>query len=235
MTRLNLLEKYLIDNKYENIPELINKFEIYCDILLEWNNKFNLTSITDIEDIQIKHFIDSLSANSDIQNYSSICDIGCGAGFPSIPLTIVNPHKNFTLIDSVNKKITFIEELIKNLALKNVAAYHSRIEDFSRSNFQKFDCCVARAVAQMPTLAEYTLPLLRKNGVLIAYKGINYKEELDISKKIICLLNSKIDYVREYILLNNEKRYLICIKKTENCSDKYPRGGNKPRLQPIVG
>ena len=85
MTRLNLLEKYLIDNKYETIPELINKFEIYCDILLEWNNKFNLTSITDIEDIQIKHFIDSLSANVDIQNYSSICDIGCGAGFPSIP------------------------------------------------------------------------------------------------------------------------------------------------------
>ncbi|MDE5991379.1 MAG: 16S rRNA (guanine(527)-N(7))-methyltransferase RsmG, partial [Clostridia bacterium] len=179
MQELDILKDFLIKNNYSDVEDKINKFGVYFDALIEWNNKFNLTSITNIKEVQTKHFIDSLLGNEFIQKYSKICDIGCGAGFPSIPLAIVNAGIKFTLVDSVNKKISFINNIIPMLSLKNVDAIHSRVEDFAKLNFEKFDCCVARALAQMPTLAEYTLPLIKSGGVLVAYKGINYQEELN--------------------------------------------------------
>lgn len=236
MQRLELLEKFLNEKGFSD-KELSDKFLHFYEVLVEWNQKFNLTSITDIEEVQKKHFIDSILAN-DILNkldIKTICDIGCGAGFPSIPLALLNSDKEFVLIDSVNKKITFIEYLIKELGLKNVKAFHSRIEDFAKDNFQSFDACVARAVASMPTLSEYTLPLIKKGGYFIAYKGINYSEELENSKKILSILNSKIQSIDEFELSREEKRYIITIKKSGDCPKKYPRGGNKPRLQPIIG
>ncbi|MDE7079405.1 MAG: 16S rRNA (guanine(527)-N(7))-methyltransferase RsmG [Clostridia bacterium] len=235
MQELDILKDFLIKNNYSDVEDKINKFGVYFDALIDWNNKFNLTSITDIKEVQTKHFIDSLLGNEFIQKYSKICDIGCGAGFPSIPLAIVNPGIKFTLVDSVNKKISFINNLIPMLSLKNVDAIHSRVEDFAKLNFEKFDCCVARALAQMPTLAEYTLPLIKSGGVLVAYKGINYQEELNNSNKIFNILNSKIDSINEFNLTNDEKRYVIVVKKLKNCQNKYPRGGNKPRTQPIIG
>ena len=235
MQDLNILKEFLIEKGFEDVEEKLNKFGVYFDMLVEWNEKFNLTAITDKEGVQIKHFIDSLLGNEFIQNCSTICDIGCGAGFPSIPLAIVNPDIKFTLVDSVNKKINFINHIIDILSLKNVTALHSRVEDFAKQNFEKYDCCVARAVAQLPTLAEYTLPLLKAGGKLVAYKGINFEEELNNSNKILDILNSKFDSINEYNLLNNEKRCLIIVKKLRNCSSKYPRGGNKPRIQPIIG
>ncbi len=235
MQELDILKDFLIKNNYSDVEDKINKFGVYFDALIDWNNKFNLTSITDIKEVQTKHFIDSLLGNEFIQKYSKICDIGCGAGFPSIPLAIVNPGIKFTLVDSVNKKISFINNIIPMLSLKNVDAIHSRVEDFAKLNFEKFDCCVARALAQMPTLAEYTLPLIKSGGVLVAYKGINYQEELNNSNKIFDILNSKIDSINEFNLTNDEKRYVIVVKKLKNCQNKYPRGGNKPRTQPIIG
>lgn len=230
---LDILEKFLKDNGYDE--NYCKKFSTYYSMLIEWNNKFNLTSITDEREIQIKHFIDSLLPNSFLQDKKYICDVGCGAGFPSIPLSIINEDKNFTLIDSVNKKVNFIKELIKELNLKNVTAVHTRAEDFAKDNFQKFDACVARALAQMPTLLEYTLPLIKKGGLLIAYKGKNYKEELSQSDKILSLLSSKITEIKEYELTSDEKRFAIVIQKVGDCSKNYPRNGNKPRTQPILG
>lgn len=233
MQKLELLEEFLNKKGYTD-NDLPDKFARYYELLVEWNDKFNLTAITDIVDVQKKHFIDSLFGDKMLEG-KSVCDIGCGAGFPSIPLALVNPDKNFTLIDSVNKKITFIECLIKELGLKNVKAFHSRAEDFTKDNYQTFDACVARAVASMPTLAEYTLPLIKKGGVLLAYKGINYKEELDNSNKILSILSSKTENIECFDLSEEEKRYIIKIKKYGDSPKKYPRGGNKPRLQPILG
>lgn len=245
--QLDILENFLV-NKYKNTSEMaenslyqdkvslyLTKFSLYYDKLIEWNNKFNLTAITDPKNVQIKHFIDSILPNSLLDKSENICDIGCGAGFPSIPLSILNPDKKFTLVDSVNKKISFINYIIEVLDLQNVTATHSRVEDFAKSNFQSFDACVVRAVASMPTLAEYTLPLIKKEGFLYAYKGINYKEELEQCSKILGILKGKIQDVKEYDLTDEEKRYVIVIKKTGDCPKKYPRSGNKPRLQPILG
>ena len=235
MENLPLLCEFLENNGY-SAQKYADKFSRCFELLIEWNEKFNLTAITDREGVETKHFIDSLLGNVILKNINakSVCDIGCGAGFPSIPLALINPDINFTLVDSVNKKITFIEELKRQLALDNVECFHSRAEDFARINFQKFDCCVARAVAALPTLAEYTLPLVKKGGYLLAYKGINYQEELKNSQKILSILNSETDNIYESSLPDGEKRYILTIKKTGDCPKKYPRGGNKPRISPIV-
>ena len=232
--------KELIENEEKSLYQdkvllYLAKFSLYYDKLIEWNNKFNLTAITDIKDVQIKHFIDSILPNALLDKSESICDIGCGAGFPSIPLAILNPDKKFTLVDSVNKKITFINYIIETLDLQNLTAIHYRVEDFAKANFQGFDACVARAVASMPTLVEYTLPLVKKDGFLLAYKGINYKEELEQCSKILDILKGKLQKVEEYKLTDEEKRYVLVIQKTGDCPKKYPRNGNKPRIQPILG
>lgn len=235
MENLPLLCEFLENNGY-SADKYADKFSRYFELLTEWNNKFNLTAITDKEGVEIKHFIDSLLANGILKNINakSVCDIGCGAGFPSVPLAILNPDIKFTLVDSVNKKITFIEELKRQLALDNTVCFHSRAEDFAHAHYQSFDCCVARAVASLPTLAEYTLPLVKSGGFLIAYKGINYKEELEQSKKILSILNSKVEDIQEFNLSNGEKRFILLIRKFAESPKKYPRGGNKPRLQPVI-
>ena len=246
--QLDILEDYLINKIYKNTCEndekslyhdkvllYLTKFSLYYDKLIEWNTKFNLTAITKPEEVQTKHFIDSILPNDLLSKSENICDIGCGAGFPSIPLAILNPDKKFTLVDSVYKKISFINYIIEILDLQNVTAIHSRVEDFARDNFQSFDACVARALANMPTLAEYTLPLIKKEGILLAYKGMNYKEELKQCSKILDILNGKLQDVKQYDLTVEEKRYVLIIKKIGDCPKKYPRIGNKPRLQPILG
>lgn len=233
--QLDILKNYLNNNCNNcNSTDILNKFSLYYDTLVEWNNKFNLTAITQSEDVQIKHFIDSILPNYLLDKCQNICDIGCGAGFPSIPLAILNPDKNFTLVDSVNKKITFINHVKELLELQNLTSIHSRVEDFAKDNFQSFDACVARALASMPTLVEYTLPLIKKGGFLYAYKGINYKEELEQCSKILDIAKGKIVDIKEYNLTQDEKRFVIIIQKVGDCPKKYPRSGNKPRLQPIL-
>lgn len=230
---MNNLKNYLNQLKIENIDLIIDKFKLYYNLLIEWNNKINLTSITEKEDVEIKHFIDSLTSYNLIEDNSLICDIGAGAGFPSIPLAIVKPNCKFVLIDSLNKRINFLNELINKLNLKNCVCIHSRIEDYARKNLNKFDYCIARAVAALPTLLEYTIPLLKIKGSLIAYKGSNYQEEIDISNNALNKLNSKIVAKNELTLPNNDKRCLLQIIKNNNCLNIYPRSGNKPRLNPL--
>lgn len=235
MENLPILENYLDSNGY-SAQLYADKFLHYFNLLTEWNEKFNLTSVTDKEGVQTKHFVDSILGDGLLKECGAknACDIGCGAGFPSIPLAILNPDIEFTLVDSVNKKITFIEETVKQLELKNVRFIHSRAEDFAIKNYQSFDCCVARAVAPLCTLAEYALPLVKVGGFLLAYKGINYPEELKASQKILSILNSKIQQVKDFTLPNGEKRFILAVKKYADSPKKYPRGANKPRLQPIV-
>ncbi|MDE5755594.1 MAG: 16S rRNA (guanine(527)-N(7))-methyltransferase RsmG [Clostridia bacterium] len=239
--QLDILKDYLINISCNNtlyhdkVSLYLTKFSLYYDKLIEWNNKFNLTAITHPEDVQIKHFIDSILPSDLLGESKNICDIGCGAGFPSIPLAILNPDKKFTLVDSVNKKISFINYIVELLDLQNVTAIHSRVEDFAKDNFQSFDACVARALAGMPTLVEYTLPLIKKGGYLFAYKGKNYNEELEQCSKILDILKGKLQEVEMYDLTEDEKRYVLVIQKTGDCPKKYPRNGNKPRIQPILG
>lgn len=227
------LREFLINNNVENIDQTLDKFNLYYNLLIEWNNKFNLTAITEKNEVEIKHFIDSLSSFEYIKDNTLICDIGAGAGFPSIPLAILKPNCKFILIDSLNKRINFLNEIIKALNLNNCECIHTRIEDYAAKNREKFDYTLARAVASMPTLLEYTIPLLKVSGKLIAYKGSNIQEELNLSLNALKLLNSSILKKHELYLPNNDYRCIVEIIKNNKTSNKYPRSKNKPRLDPL--
>lgn len=215
--------------------EAINKFNIYYNELISYNEKVNLTAITDREEVVVKHFIDSCLSKEFITDNASVLDIGTGAGFPGVPLKIVKNDIKLTLVDSLNKRIEFLKQLSNSLDLK-YDCIHSRAEEFAHSKYREnFDIVVARAVAQLATLCEYTLPLVKVGGIFIAYKGANYSDELNNSKKCIEKLGGKILNIKEYDLpLNFGKRFLIIIKKIKNTEKIYPRGKNLPKLKPII-
>ena len=230
---MEVLKTYLDNQKIEYNQQVLDKFELFYQLLVEWNNKFNLTAITDKNEVEIKHFIDSITSYKYIDNNINIIDVGAGAGFPSIPLAILRPDCKFTLIDSLNKRVTFLNEVISQLNLTNCVCYHSRIEDFALKNKNTFDVSIARAVAPLNILLEYTIPLLKINGKLIAYKGSNIDEEINESKAASKVLNCKLINKYELTLPNDDYRCLVEYKKFNNCPNKYPRSGNKPRLNPI--
>ena len=227
------LKTYLNNQKIQYNPQILDKFAIYYDLLIEWNNKFNLTSITEKKDVEIKHFIDSITAYNYIEDNTLIIDVGAGAGFPSIPLAILKPNCKFILIDSLNKRVNFLNEVINKLELTNCEAIHSRIEDFATKNREKFDIAIARAVAPLNILLEYTIPLLKVNGKLIAYKGSNINDEINEAINAAKILNCKINNKYELNLPNDDYRCLVEYLKTNKCLTKYPRSGNKPRLNPL--
>ncbi|MGN0771458.1 MAG: 16S rRNA (guanine(527)-N(7))-methyltransferase RsmG [Christensenellales bacterium] len=229
---MKTLAEFLYSNNIDS--GLIAHFEQYFDMLTEWNKKFNLTSITDKEQVEQKHFIDSLLALPFIPHGSKICDVGSGAGFPSIPLAIVRSDCNFTLIDSLNKRINFLNAVVQSLHLDNCTCLHSRAEDFAINNRDSFDICVARAVAPLPTLMEYCIPLLKVGGKLIAYKGSNADEEIENSIKAMDILKCKISKKVDTCLPNGDKRILIEIEKIHPTPKEYPRAKNKPRTNPII-
>ncbi|MCL2862471.1 MAG: 16S rRNA (guanine(527)-N(7))-methyltransferase RsmG [Firmicutes bacterium] len=229
----------------------IDRFKIYQEFLHEYNSHTNLTSIKDLEEIETRHFIDSLAvlecANNSqctikdnnnceffIQN-CSLLDVGCGAGFPSIPIAIIldalNISYSLTLVDSVKKKTDFLEKLIEKLSLGNITIIHSRVEDLSYLK-NSFDIVLNRAVASLPTLLEYSLPFLKLGGHLIAHKGKNAEEELTVSKNALSELGGKFIQSIPYTLGDIEFKLLI-IKKDLQTPEKYPRGQNKPRLRPL--
>ncbi len=230
---MEVLKTYLDNQKIEYNQQVLDKFELFYQLLVEWNNKFNLTAITDKNEVEIKHFIDSITSYKYIDNNINIIDVGAGAGFPSIPLAILRPDCKFTLIDSLNKRVTFLNEVISQLNLTNCVCYHSRIEDFAIKNKNTFDVSIARAVAPLNILLEYTIPLLKINGKLIAYKGSNIDEEINESKAASKVFNCKLINKYELTLPNDDYRCLVEYKKYNNCPNKYPRSGNKPRLNPI--
>lgn len=220
----------MMENQIKNNED----FEKFFNILIEENNKYNLTAITEKNEVYEKHFFDSLQAESIISNNSNVVDIGAGAGFPSIPLALVKKDVNFTLLDSVNKKINFINLAKTSLNLTNVNAIHTRIEDFAEKNREKFDFCLARGVASLPTLLEYCAPLIKVGGKIIAYKGSNYEEELESSRNAIKLLNIKLVEVKKYHLKDcNQDRFLLIFSKNTPTNTKFPRKMNKPRTNPL--
>lgn len=213
----------------------IESFEKYYNLLIEWNEKFNLTAITDEDEVIEKHFVDSVLPYEILPQNSKIIDIGAGAGFPSIPLKIVRPDLNFLLIDSVNKKITFINEVISNLNMSGIIALHSRIEDLAVNPAYRetFDICISRAVARLNTLAEYSLPFVKLGGKMIAYKSKQIDDEMFEARKAIKLLGGEIKEVSINNLENGDRNVLVIEKETPT-PEKFPRPKNLPRTKPIV-
>lgn len=216
----------------------IQQFEDYYETLVEWNEKMNLTAITEKSDVYLKHFYDSISASFyfDFSKPLSVCDVGAGAGFPSIPLKIVFPHLHITIVDSLNKRITFLEHLANKLGLSNVRFVHDRAETFGvNAEFrEKFDLVTARAVARMSVLSELCLPLAKVGGHFVAMKAANAVEELADGKKAIAILGGKLEEQFSFVLpIEESERSILVIKKEKSTPKKYPRKPGTPNKQPI--
>ena len=215
--------------------EMENKFEIYYNRLIEVNSYMNLTSITEREEVYIKHFLDSLFITKaiDITKPFSLCDVGSGAGFPSIPLAIVTNNAKVTIIDALNKRINFINDLAQKLNLDNVNAIHARAEDYAKEKREDFDYVTARAVARLNVLVELCLPLVKVGGLFIAMKTQD-EDELNEAKNAISILGGKIENIISFNLPNDYgKRSIIIIKKIKNTPSKYPRGFSKIKERPL--
>lgn len=217
--------------------EQLQKFYKYMKLLLEWNEKINLTAIIEPKEIILKHFIDSLSIIKYIKNKNSLVDVGTGAGFPGIPIKIVLPEIKVILIDSLNKRITFLNEVISQLDLKYIEAVHSRVEDFARNKEyrEKFDVATARAVAQLPIILEYLIPLTKVKGNIICMKGNKIDEEIKKSKKAISVLGGNLEKIDNFYLPDTDiERNIIIVNKVEKTSSKYPRKAGIPSKNPII-
>lgn len=225
---------------YDLSEEKYNKFQKYMNLLIERNKNINLTAITDKDEIVLKHFVDSLTINKYIADNSKIIDVGTGAGFPGIPLKIYNESLDITLLDSLNKRISFLNDVIDMLNLNNIRAVHSRAEDAAKNPDyrERFDIATSRAVANLSTLVEYLLPFVRVNGICICMKGPNVDEELNRAKKAIEVLGGRIEQVDNLKLAaddaeNDLERNIIIIRKVRKCSNKYPRKAGMPSKEPI--
>ena len=215
----------------------LERFRIYMNLVLEWNEKMNLTAITDRDEFIIKHFYDSITLLSctDIKNGAKVIDIGTGAGFPGIPLLIVRPDIKLTLLDSLNKRILFLKEtILPNLDL-SAETIHGRAEDYSKlpQYRERYDYAVSRAVANLSALSEYCMPFVGKGGEFISMKGPDIHEELDIAQSAIRTLGGAVKEVRIMSLPDNSGRSIVIVKKINKTPDKYPRRGVKINKNPL--
>ena len=216
--------------------EQLKQFYQYMNLLIEWNEKINLTAIVEPKEIILKHFIDSLTITKYIGKNQSVIDIGTGAGFPGIPLKIVRKDLKITLLDSLNKRIHFLDEVIKDLALENIDTVHARIEEYAKNkNYREtYNIATSRAVANLTTLSEYMLPMVRINGMAICMKGSEISEEISKSKNSIKLLGGEISKIEEFALPKSDyKRNLILIEKARQTPSKYPRKPGMPSKEPL--
>ena len=233
----NRLQESFQTQKIDVSEKQCKKFFEYMKLLIEWNEKINLTAIVEPGQVITKHFLDSLT----ILNYigtkqQKIIDVGTGAGFPGIPIKIMDYISEITPIDSLNKRINFLQEVINKNNLKNIRAIHGRAEDFGQDKLyrEKYDVCVARAVAPMNILVEYLLPFARVNGICICMKGANIEEELEEAKKAINLLGGKIEKVESFGLSGSEdRRNIIIIRKISKTPKQYPRKAGTAKKYPI--
>lgn len=231
--------QYLAEQDIVLTEKQLDQFAIYYQTLIEWNEKVNLTAITDQDEVYLKHFYDSLTPSFyyPFQKQLHICDVGSGAGFPSIPLKICFPQIHVSIVDSLQKRIDFLQTLVDRLQLNNVHLFHSRAEDFGQNKTyrESYDVVLARAVARMSVLSEYCLPLVKKDGMFIAMKGARGEAELSDANKAITVLGGKIDKLKTFNLpKENSERSLIFIEKVKNTPKKYPRKAGVPNKQPIT-
>lgn len=245
----------MADNRLDDFQTQLQEFDIelndvqlqqfmrYYELLVEWNSFMNLTAITEFHEVLTKHFVDSLSIvkaidlkNAGGNQIQKVIDIGTGAGFPGIPLKIVFPDLKITLLDSLNKRIKFLNEVISELGMKDIEALHGRAEDYAKPDQRReqYDLCVSRAVANLATLSEYCIPYVKRDGYFISYKSEKSAEELSEAKKAIQILGGCIDKQVELTLPNSEiYRNLVVIKKVKVTPGRYPRKSGLPSKEPI--
>lgn len=213
----------------------LSQLEEYYNLLVNWNEKINLTAITKREEVYLKHFYDCLTIVKvcDLTQELSICDVGTGAGFPGIVLKIAFPHIKITLLDSLTKRIVFLQEIINKLQLKDIETIDDRAENYSKNNFEKYDIVVSRAVAKLNVLLEMTSPMIKLGGSFIAMKG-EAEEELKDSSNALNILGFKLEKREEFNLFNGEqKRNLLVVKKIKKTDKKYPRNFDKIKKNPL--
>lgn len=214
------------------------QFFRYFELLVEWNKKMNLTAITDEPSVYLKHFFDSISMAffTDLKGQKTICDVGAGAGFPSLPLKICFPQLEVTIVDSLNKRISFLENLAEELKLEKVTFVHARAEDFGQNKKyrEQFDIVTARAVARLSVLSELCVPLVKKGGSFISMKGAAATEELNDAKIAITTLGAKLKEQHSFVLpIENSERNVFIFTKVKNTPGKYPRKPGIPNKTPI--
>lgn len=222
--------------KLEINEKMQEQFYTYMELLIKWNENVNLTAITEPKEVLQKHFIDSLTILAYIDENSSIIDVGTGAGFPGIPVKIVKKNIKVTLLDALNKRLNFLNDVIDNLQLSNIETIHSRAEEAGKNKDlrEKFDIATSRAVAPLNILVEYLLPFVKVGGKCLCMKGSNIEEEINNSKNAIKILGGKIEKVEEFNLPNSDiKRTIIVIKKMSETPIKYPRKPGTPSKEPI--
>lgn len=233
---MNFLKENLMKLGYEIDDYKLNQFKIYIDFLLEYNKNVNLTSITEPKEVIIKHFIDSIMINLklEIPDNAKLIDVGTGAGFPGIPLKIINPSIDLTLVDSLNKRLIFLDKLLDLINLK-AEIVHSRAEDLSKQPKyrEKFDIATSRAVASLNVLSEYCIPFVKVHGNFIAMKGDNIETELNEAKNAITKLGCEIKEIKKFNLPDESNRSLIVITKRHPTNNIYPRSYSKIKKNPL--
>lgn len=210
-----------------------SEFDTYYQELVSYNEKVNLTAITEVNEVFTKHFLDSILSIDAIPVNSSVVDVGTGAGFPSLPIKIVRPDIKLTMVDSLNKRVNFLNSLCDKMKIESTNV-HARVEDFAKNNREKFDVAVARAVAKLNTLLEYLLPLVKVGGLVIAYKGANLAEEFMEADTALEVLGGKVLKSLRFDLPNGHgERNILIIEKVKPTDKLYPRPQNKPKTNPI--
>lgn len=207
-----------------------SQLQIYCDYLCEENEKYNLTAITEHDEVYVKHFADSMLGSVCIPQNASLCDVGSGAGFPSLPLKIARPDISVTLVDSLEKRINFTKTLCDKLDI-SAEFHHDRAEDFAKSHSEQFDVATARAVAALPILLEYVAQIVKIEGIVLAYK--TDEREIQTVTNACKILGLTFERSHKFVLPDGSNRCLLVFRKNARTPAKYPRGQNKPRKQPL--